>query len=68
LSPFFIKHHTVKTYGGLEVLLPAYSTTVLDGEELPAHSLGHLNSGRKSPRYPLNRGSYRIGLDAEEKK
>jgi hypothetical protein len=52
-----IKHHTVKTYGGVDVHLHALLTSALDGGEWFASRPGRSTPGERDPplHYPLDR-------------
>jgi hypothetical protein len=63
LSLCLIKHHAMKTCGGIEVpIAPPFLTSALSGV---LHASAALSQG-KGPRYPLDR-SLRASLDAVER-
>jgi hypothetical protein len=52
--PYVIKHHAMKTCGGVKVQLHALLTSALDGGEWSASSSGRFTAGQE-PRCTLDR-------------
>jgi len=55
--PSLIKHHTTKTYRGVEVQLFASLTSALDGSEWSASRPGRFNARERAPGTHWIRGS-----------
>jgi hypothetical protein len=50
-----IKHYTMKAYGGVDVQIDIFLSSVLAGAEMSATHSGHYTPRGKSRRYPLER-------------
>jgi hypothetical protein len=70
LSLFLTKHHAMKTYGGVGVLLHAFITSALDGCEWPTSRPGRFTPGERDSdaRWVGGWVGPRAGLDAVVKR
>jgi hypothetical protein len=70
LSLCLIKHHSIKTYGGVEVYLHAFLISALDGGEWSASHPGRYTNRERSPDTHWIGGwvGPRAGLDAVTKR
>jgi hypothetical protein len=71
LSLYLIKHHAMKTYGGVEVQFHVYFTLALDvGDRLASHS-GCFTPRKDAPchhHFKRDWVGFRVGLDYEKKR
>jgi hypothetical protein len=55
LPLFLTEHHTMKSYGGVEIYLHAFLTSALDGGEWSSSDPYRFTPRKKIPLYPLDK-------------